>query len=139
MEATDSAPALSPPGRFRFLKRRRFWLLAGALLLVAVVGSTRLQAPLFLTRLKTENFEQIQPGMAQEEVEALLGGPPGYYRHSPSFRVFDVRPSHYHPDPSRARGELWFGDGQCIAVTFDTTGNVSYKFQWLKPLPASKD
>lgn len=76
------ANALAPsttqaaPGR-RWLRGALRWcfLMVMVLALVLVVGAWCLS----YKRLKVENYDLIQPGMSQREVEELLGGPPGKY------------------------------------------------------------
>jgi len=60
-------------------KRKRLLLIFASLaaVLLAGYGSLRLTAPRH--RITEENFEAIQKGMTEEEVEAILGVPAGVY------------------------------------------------------------
>src|SRR5438046_717135 len=64
MTKPEPASGSPPPiRRFRFWKRRRFWLLAVPLLLAAVGASLPFLQLNFGTRLKAENFDEIELGM----------------------------------------------------------------------------
>jgi hypothetical protein len=61
------------------MKGRRWvpWVGLAAVLALLVVVAVSVQA--LLPRLRHENFARIQVGMSLQEVEDLLGGPPGEY------------------------------------------------------------
>lgn len=65
-------------------KRTRRLLVLSALALLVVGGSAFLRLrSLSNSPINVENFNRIQEGMTQAEVEAILGGPPGSYTKRP--------------------------------------------------------
>ena len=82
------------------------------------------------SRVTRVNFERIQDGMTEAEVNTLLGGPPGEYRSEPGF--FLVGPGHI-PRSERSRGgklEVWYCTGLHIEVLYDKDARVVGK-HWL--------
>jgi hypothetical protein len=82
-------------------------LLAVTLLLIGAV------LPLVLPRhcpVTRAAFERIEKGKTQEEVYAILGGPPGDYRTRPRRKELVVQ----GPEPDR-----WFGDQGDVMIWFD--------------------
>jgi hypothetical protein len=71
-------------------------------------------------RLATENFPLVRIGMIQDEVEELLGGPPGYYGKPRRDMTLSLIVG------SRCGGvtHLWEDDSNRIAVDFDVNGRV---------------
>jgi hypothetical protein len=144
MARTEAAPVLPRAApRFQYWKRRRFWLLAVVLLLTAVVVSLPFLPIIFGARLKVENFDEIQLGMAQSEVESLLGGAPGYYRRPPAkfknIGSISSGPAYFAPAWTSDRWELWVADDTSITVYFDNNGRVSHKEKDPEPRTTSKD
>jgi hypothetical protein len=125
-------------------------VLAGVLALLLLIAFLYARI-LFGPHLKIENVDEIRDGMTQAEVEALLGGPPGYYRHPPVRvynLVFIVHPGvarGYDPLPEQtkriralqqARQEFWVGD-LLVHVLFDERGRVIYCSKSRPPLGTS--
>lgn len=69
-------------------------------------------------RLNHAGFEAVQVGMTRQEVEQLLGGPPGiYYPTYPGAGAGMSEEAYYVPDAAgavwyddKARNEIWFND-----------------------------
>jgi hypothetical protein len=96
--------------------RRRWFIVGGVVLLavVTVVGQVipRPRRP----QVSREDFSRIEKGMSREEVEAIIGGPPG-----------DYTTRYYFPPPLGShyiRWQTWVGDGGMILVRFDEMGRV---------------
>ncbi|HMF15961.1 MAG TPA: hypothetical protein VKE98_02090 [Gemmataceae bacterium] len=92
-------------------KRRLFWLAYAACVLLAVFWGARLLTPRH--RINRESLEKIQVGMTLEEVEAILGVPPGDYA-------------------TKEIGIAWVGEEGAIHVMLNPEGRVSY-LAWLEP------
>ena len=76
------------------------------------------------------NFERIRDGMTLQEVENLLGGPPGNYSRIPDKEagLWTIDPD--RPDLNRQffiGREVWSGDELAVAVWFDDQGRVVRK------------
>jgi hypothetical protein len=106
------------------MTKKRKLMLAVAVLAVAVVAVPlglhtwrQWHAPgRFIDR---EHSTRIKKGMTQEEVEAIFGGPPGYYTKKKIVALG------LHPwNPGRERLERWTGDEGVAEVTFDEQGAV---------------
>jgi hypothetical protein len=110
--------------------------------LYTTVGAIALVVPLalWLTRAPQErtdpraagitraNFERILEGASADEVNRLLGAPPGDYRSKPGFLL--VGPGHI-PWTERARGgklEVWYIPHSHVEVLFDRNGRVLGKY-----------
>jgi hypothetical protein len=96
---------------FRHKKRLSLLLLSFAVL-VAACGLFLLPRP--DARITPANCDKIRQGMTEREVEAILGGPAGFYTGWP------------HPVVIFGRGfpipwmdKYWFGEDGMIAVNFD--------------------
>jgi hypothetical protein len=88
--------------------------------LVRLLGSTLLRPG-----VTKANFEWIAVGMQQRQVEALLGGPPGYYSQRDPTRMNCNNGYGSLAPPGRvARTEAWWGDTGIVLVQFDATGSV---------------
>ncbi len=109
--------------------RRRFLWLAilvlGSLSLIAVL----LYQPWDRGPIRYKNFERIQDGMTQDEVEALLGCRPGDHSTGPVHLKNTLLDGHKQytraafselcpGEQQPGRLELWYGDRGVIAVTF---------------------
>jgi hypothetical protein len=99
------------------MKRRRgIWFLG---LLIVVIASQLWSLGVFYRRLAVKNYPLIRVGMSQDEVEGLLGGPPGDYG-NPLFRKSVGISMHR----ISARSHLWWDDFNRIEVHFDTEWRV---------------
>ena len=67
-------------------------------------------------RLNVEGFGVLQRGMTQEEIEKILGGPPGNY----GFGKPTI--SKIAPTGVAFRTEEWIGESMCVSVRFDEAG-----------------
>ena len=73
-------------------------------------------------RLNVDGFSQIEPGMTQAEVEALLGGPPGNYgRYSGKFG--EMTQEAYLAPPGSVE-KIWCNDERRFEIYFDQEGRV---------------
>jgi hypothetical protein len=70
-------------------------------------------------RITRENFERIKQGMRQEEVEAILEGPPGDYQTVPAVALLPPLLPH-----RGLKQPAWKGDGGVIWVWVDDRGIV---------------
>jgi hypothetical protein len=111
----------------RLLRYRRLW----TVVLVALLGVAGLA---WLTRtrpaprtLNVEGFHQLQRGMTQDEVEALLGGPPGDYGQYPS-GGFDMTAEGF-VCPSGSVEKLWYDDDHRFEIFFGDEGKLAGVFQ----------
>jgi outer membrane protein assembly factor BamE (lipoprotein component of BamABCDE complex) len=107
--------------------RTRFLILTGVVLAGALVVSAAVRPPNWYQRLvrsrlmDKEHCERIKEGMRREEVEALLGGPPG------TFTSGEVQYWEFHDGSLGGDGprwEHWSGQRGQIAVRFDEGGAV---------------
>jgi hypothetical protein len=95
-------------------------VLAACLGLATCAGWWRLSAP---PRINWDDFRQLKAGMTQEEVEAILGGPPGDYSAGPPQNKQNITIS-FADDPILTRKE-WRSDTLKIAVGFDDQGRLA--------------
>src|SRR5438874_1603851 len=62
------------------MKKRRLLVLLGVALVASILAYFLVVAPwLRLLRISRENYDRIQLSMTEEEVQAVLGLPPGHY------------------------------------------------------------
>ena len=107
------------------MRKRWRWLLALAGLVVLVAGASVLWPR--ADRITQENFDRINDGMSQAEVEAILG-PPGDFRTLPPA---PVDATHQLPidttDPTdeSIHEVRWFGDKGWIVVGFTNNDQVT--------------
>jgi hypothetical protein len=97
---------------------KRWWFWAAAMLLAAGT-SLCVSVGMLHEPFNKANFEQIEIGMTEKEVEALLGIPPGDY----SMFAVDGRPRFvfwtlFCPERN-CYAEGWIGDHGSIIVIFD--------------------
>src|SRR5438874_13692832 len=94
--------------------RRRLLLAVAAVALVLAAGVVLLwpRSP-----VRRENGAKVEPGMSLDQVEAILGGPPGVYGGRPDLPL--------RPTGSRLIvGQQWFGPEVVITVAFGLDGRV---------------
>jgi hypothetical protein len=127
------------------LRKRRWVLLVVApvvaVVIVAVLAAVRLWWFRPAPRFGPAYFERIKEGMTEDEVEAVVGCPAGYYNKPPP------RPAGLPPDASLPTGDIagrelkhsgpelgpgqasktewWWGDSYGIEVKFDHEGRVA--------------
>jgi len=111
-----------------FVKRRRYWL-GGSVVLLALVALA-----FFLARDSKVHFTQrqcnrIQAGMTRQEVEAVLGMPPGNYRTRPFTDGQDgaIAGCLFVALQGKQPIGFWLGDAGAIVVWFDERGIVTDK------------
>jgi hypothetical protein len=78
--------------------------------------------------VNADNVDRIQVGMSAEEVDDILGVPPGDYRRPPGFRM--VGPGHI-PWSETARGgrlAVWYVPRYHVEVLYDRNGCVLGKY-----------
>lgn len=110
--------------------RRRLWL--GLILLGFLI--TLLMSHTFVQKKWADiqpRFDRIAEGMTQEEVEEILGFPPGEYRSSPGFML--VGPGHIQkPAEEWTKSpyslKVWYFDEGHVEVIFDRDGEVAGKY-----------
>jgi hypothetical protein len=106
---------------------RRRAIMAFALILVSGIAS----AAWWLSQepepsIKFDNFDRISKGMTEEEVEDLLGGPPGYYTRKFVGAVYAEGPKRVTGLElcQRQGGKEWIANRGSIYVEFDEHGRV---------------
>jgi hypothetical protein len=115
------------------MKNRRLWIRLMA------VGAGLAVLPILWYALSLRpgvtqaNYERIQEGRTLQEVESLLGGPPGNYSRIPDKEagLWTIDPS--RPDLNRQffiGREVWIGNELAVAVWFDDQGRVARKERW---------
>lgn len=95
-------------------------------------------------RLQVENYDQIQIGMSQSEVEALLGGPPGNYGQHADGGWMMTLEGYISPTGSveriwcddSTRHEIYFDKKDCVVGRHKRAGYQQTPreslFEWLK-------
>jgi hypothetical protein len=97
-------------------RRRLLIICSGLLVVVAVVILAALVPRSRPPAVSRQQCEQLKEGMTRQEVEAVIGGPPG-----------DYTTREYMPLPLGIRycqHEQWVGDEGMIFVYFDQAGRV---------------
>jgi hypothetical protein len=97
-------------------RRRGIWFVG---ILIVVIASQLWSLGVFYRRLAVKNYPLIRVGMSQDEVERLLGGPPGDYGNPIRDKTF-----HLICQKISARSHFWWDDSNRIEVHFDTEGRV---------------
>jgi hypothetical protein len=115
-------------------KQRRTGLLlvlALLLLLIVVRGFLNLSYSSSVMAINEETYARIQKGMQRPEVEALLGGPPGDYRHRlRGDKVYSPLDSDVPANIGKGSGlglAEWWGDEYVIFLWVDAQGRVAGK------------
>lgn len=107
----------------------RLAFLAALSIALLVGGTLALRTEVKRCRVTPENHKKIVVGMKREQVEKLLGGPPGDYSSGPS--VYSA--SHIWWSESDSK---WVGDECMIVVRFDGAGGVARWFFSPEPMTA---
>jgi hypothetical protein len=106
----------------------------GLLLVLVVAGFL---VPVFLlnrTQITEARYAQIEIGITQCEVEAILGVPPGDYHHTGvPYPTGNNGAMNWN---GSVRTESWWGDEGYIKVGFAESGQVSWK--WFDPCIRSR-
>jgi len=109
---------------------RRRAIYCGSALAFVLAGLTSLwlwtRETVHITR---ENFERIQIGMTQKDVEEILGGPPGDYRQRKSIE-YEGRSWHeliIKVQPTPASHPMWWGTRGAIQINLTEEGQVREK------------
>jgi hypothetical protein len=106
--------------------RKRLLVLAGVALAAAVIVAGALVVHAYRQKLARgrlidlEHCLRIKKGMRQDEVEAILGGPPGDF----TTKVVVFLDFRGHFTEPVGRQESWCGDKGRILVEFDKHGTV---------------
>jgi hypothetical protein len=105
--------------------KKKWWLVVAILAVAVVAVPVGLQAwrqahspDRFIDR---EHYHRIKKGMTQDEVEAILGVPPGVYSNK---RIRYPILYHVWAEPLHKRVESWTGDEGIVEVTFDGQDTV---------------
>jgi hypothetical protein len=118
------------------VKRKRLLILAGVAVAAAVLVPAALELRDYHQKLArgqlidAEHCDHIQKGMRQDEVEAILGGPPGDFTTQPV--AFGGPCLTGLP---RVRWEHWVGNRAMILVCFDTQDRVQLVWLGDDPIP----
>ena len=100
------------------MSRRRVLTVCSALLALVAVAMVATHIPWARPpAVSRQECDQLKEGMTREEVEEVIGGPPGHY----ATREYLPSPdgSHYF------KYDYWVGDEGMIFVHFDEGGRVS--------------
>ena len=111
------------------MRNRRFWLLgmAGSACLVALGIVWLLE---FRSGITKSNYRRIREGMTLQEVETVLGGPPGNYSRFPDKEAGLWTIDADRPDLNREffiGREVWVGNELAVAVWFNDEERVQKK------------
>jgi hypothetical protein len=90
---------------------RKLLVVLAGLVVVAAAGAIVLWPRQEPSRVTYENFKRIKNGMTHQEVEALLGGPPGDYTSSPVAEMVS--------GAQWRNSTPWVGDDGAIYVWFE--------------------
>jgi hypothetical protein len=108
----------------------RKWICAAVLVAAVIVALAACDA-WGGSRLRSENYAQIQIGMTQAEVEELLGAPPGDYGkflfERPGFPSLETLEDFTRRFPRwryLSRAETWVDDRNRIVIWFDADNVV---------------
>jgi hypothetical protein len=117
------------------MRRRTLLVVLAALAVVVAVGTVLLWPR--AERVTLENHTSIRSGMTLPEVEAILGGPPGDYRTSPT--QFEFGDPSFRCRRSHLRGtgvseEHWECDTLALLVRFSDEGTV----RCVCPIPTAR-
>jgi hypothetical protein len=112
------------------VKRKRLLALVGLGWAVALVAGISLDLRAHRQKfargllIDRDHYGRIHEGMSRAEVEAVLGGPQGYYSADPVFSCV------HGPPPTLGTGdrwETWIGDDGEINVVFDDKDEVRWR------------
>jgi hypothetical protein len=108
--------------------RRRRLLLVGLVAAVLLAGGLFLRLAYPRHDISPEGYERIDVGMTLEEVEAILGGPPGDHTNGRyEAPPYPVRGLAIDPNPPPGVWHDWWGERAAILVKFDLGGRVRDK------------
>jgi hypothetical protein len=105
--------------------RWTLWLLAFAVVGFALYAADRfhlLERSFGQVKFTQETCDRIRLGMTRDQVEALLGGPPGNY--SPKCLLTEP---HWDRRPPLPQGDQWLSEHGRIVVVFDADGRAVFK------------
>jgi hypothetical protein len=103
------------------MRNHRRWLIVGVVAGPGLLGLLALYT-LSEPRIDAERFEKIQVGMTPEQVQSLIGVPPGNYTHGQLKIIHDVG-----LEGSSDFYKEWVGEEIAILVWLDDAGKVSRK------------
>jgi hypothetical protein len=116
------------------------WKLCSALGII-LLGGIGLKMAIQGARINSASYERIQKGMSFEEVQEILGVPPGIYTSLSTYNYMPRLPScgliskwsvkdHLNTERINPVPDLkcWYGDEAFISVYFDCANLVSDKF-----------
>jgi hypothetical protein len=111
------------------MSARRWYWVGGTVMIVVVVIVylvRRDSGQISAEQINMERYDEIKLGMNREDVEEILGGPPGSYYTTGETRH---RKEIHFPPPelSGCKEEFWAGNDFEISVFFDKQGRVSGK------------
>jgi hypothetical protein len=107
---------------------RRRKLIVGLVLLGLIAGGITffwLNSP--PPRINPGQYQQIHEGMVLEEVEAVIGGPPGFYPPNLSGTRVRLLDGHEFGGDARLKQEYWSGSDYEIGVLVNDEGTVVAK------------
>ncbi len=101
----------------------RYWVVAGLVVVVLVGWAWRASAAnTARARAAFARAQQVKPGMTRDEVEAVLGGPPGDHRSDHDI----VSPEH----SSNGNADDWSGDDGTIRVLWSGDHAKHTEYFW---------
>jgi hypothetical protein len=110
--------------------RKRLFAALLILLVCAIVALTifHFSRPTGVTLF---GYARVSLGMTSEEVEAVIGVPPGNYSSREDIKIVDHWASEWHMghQPEVGNSETWYSDDGCLCVIYSSEGKVVFK-QW---------
>jgi hypothetical protein len=75
-------------------------------------------------------YSRVRLGMSSQEVELVVGVPPGNHSSRLDWMIIDYWDGEWHMgEPGGGRKETWYSDDGCLRIEYDDDGRVKYK-QW---------
>ena len=109
------------------MKRKLIWI--GVILTVPLLAAGGVFLLWPQDRITLASWEKIHSGMAEKEVEALLGEPGIYCKWEDMFPLVPTGKVEFHRLIANEDCKIWEGQSGIIGIQFDPQGNVRGKFR----------
>jgi hypothetical protein len=108
--------------------RKRWWVAVSILIATVMAIVFILSRPAGVTWF---GYARVRLGMTPEEVESVIGVPPGNYSSRKDITMVDHWASDWHAGkPGDGKQETRYSDSGCLRLSYDSDGKVVYK-EWL--------